>query len=419
MPKKYILLERLYRRHWILDSELCSVGLAYEDYLRKHKYKKNTIHFYLASVAHFALWHTSMRLGLSAVNKELCERFINDHVPSCSCQSPRQLQVANIRAALNHLCAVLAELGYSTTSKTGVQPIVDDLAKFSQYMKQSRGLADHTCNQRLRIVGQFLLRHFGADRIDIDRIHIKDLDGFILFYSSKWSPGSLKVVRGAIRSYLRYRSLEGDKTEVLSAALPVLANWSENKLPKSLTDKQLKCLMNSFDFSKPVELRDYAIARCLVDLGLRGHEVAALRIESVNWREGTITITGSKARQSKSLPLPDQTGAAIVRYLKEARPAVSDRQLFVRHRAPWNKPITVLAIKNAMNRAFKRSGLDQFSGTHILRHTLATRLQKAGVSLKEIADVLRHKSLDTTTIYAKVDLVALKKVAQPWPGRQQ
>ena len=142
-------------------------------------------------------------------------------------------------------------------------------------------------------------------------------------------------------------------------------------------------------------------------------------LDSVIWREGTITITGSKARQSKNLPLPEQTGAAIVMYLKEARPAVSDRQLFVRHRAPWNKPITVLAIKNAMSRAFRRSRLQQFGGTHILRHTLATRLQRSGVSLKEIADVLRHKSLDTTSIYARVDLVALRKVAQPWPGRQQ
>ncbi len=419
MRKKYILLERLYRRQWILDSELCSVGLAYEDYLCKHRYKKGTIHFYLASVAHFALWHTSMRLGLSSIDKELCEQFICDHVPNCSCEPPKQLQVANIRASLNHLRAVLIEQGYSTTSKTKSQPISDDLAGFKRYMKQTRGLADNTCNQRLRIVEQFLLRHFGAGSIDIAAVQIENLDDFILSYSSNWSPGSLKVVRGAIRSYLRYRALEGDSTEVLSAALPVLANWSENKLPKSLTDKQLKRLMNSFDFSKPVELRDYAIARCLVDLGLRGHEVAALRLESVNWREGTITITESKARQSKNLPLPDQTGAAIVRYLKEARPAVSDRQLFVRHRAPWNRPITVLAIKNAMSRAFRRSGLDQFGGTHILRHTLATRLQRSGTSLKEIADVLRHKSLDTTSIYAKVNLAALRKVAQPWPGRQQ
>ncbi len=419
MPRKYILLERLYRRQWILDSELCSVALAYEDYLRKHKYKKGTIHFYLASIAHFALWLTSMRLGLSSINKELCERFIKDHLPNCSCQSPKQLQVANIRASLNHLCAVLAEQGYSTISNEKVQPISDDLAEFKQYMKQARGLADNTCNQRLRIVEKFLLRHFGAGSVDISAIQIRDLDGFILSYSSNWSPGSLKIVRGAIRSYLRYRSLKGDRTEVLSAALPVLANWSKDKLPKSLMDKQLKRLMNSFDFSRPVELRDYAIARCLVDLGLRGHEVAALRLDSVNWREGTITITGSKARQSKNLPLPEQTGAAIVMYLKEARPAVSDRQLFVRHRAPWNKPITVLAIKNAMSRAFRRSRLQQFGGTHILRHTLATRLQRSGVSLKEIADVLRHESLDTTSIYARVDLVALRKVAQPWPGRQQ
>jgi integrase len=181
----------------------------------------------------------------------------------------------------------------------------------------------------------------------------------------------------------------------------------------------VEAFLVAFDCADPVGLRDYAIARCLLDLGLRGHEVTYLTLESVDWRSATLTISGTKSKRVQQLPLPVSAGEAIARYLRQARPQIEHRALFVRHRAPIGKPLSVPAIRNAMNRAFVRCGLrDRFCNTHVLRRTTATRLQRAGASVKEIADLLRHRSLDTASTYARVDLEGLRAVALPWPGSQ-
>jgi integrase len=151
-------------------------------------------------------------------------------------------------------------------------------------------------------------------------------------------------------------------------------------------------------------------------MGLRGCEVAAIQLDDINWSEGTLIISHGKSRRSDVLPLAVPTGKAIVQYLRSARPSSTSRDLFVRHHAPYNTPITVEIVRGAIRRAFNRCGLDRFTGTHVLRHTAAVRMRCAGAGLKEVADVLRHRSLDTTMIYSKVDLPRLAAVAAPWPG---
>lgn len=186
-----------------------------------------------------------------------------------------------------------------------------------------------------------------------------------------------------------------------------------------LSEAELDAFLKAFDRADPVGLRDYAIARCLLDLGLRGHEVTYLTLDSVNWRSATLTISSTKSKRVQQLPLPVSTGEAIAQYLRQGRPQTVSRALFVRHRAPSDKPLGVPAIRNSMNRAFVRCGLrDRFCNTHVLRRTMATRLQRSGASVKEIADLLRHQSLDTASTYARVDLEGLRGVALPWPGRQ-
>lgn len=160
------------------------------------------------------------------------------------------------------------------------------------------------------------------------------------------------------------------------------------------------------------------MAHCMLDMGLRAGEVAAIQLDDLNWRDGTLTIRHGKSRQAEVLPIPAQAGRAIVQYVRGARPPSTTRALFVRHRAPFSLPITRRFVCGAIGRAFGRCGLTHFKGTHVLRHTAAVRMRYAGASLKEIADVLRHRSLDTTMIYSKVDLPTLATVAAPWPGGQ-
>jgi site-specific recombinase XerD len=155
----------------------------------------------------------------------------------------------------------------------------------------------------------------------------------------------------------------------------------------------------------------------LIDLGLRSCEVAALRLEDIDWNNGTLTIRMGKVQRADVLPLPSITGQAIAEYLHKARPVTESRAVFVRHRAPLDLPVDSSVVRSIVRQAAARSGLaSRLHGPHRLRHSTATRMLRGGATLKEIADVLRHRSLDTTAIYAKVDLLRLSAIAQPWPG---
>ena len=168
---------------------------------------------------------------------------------------------------------------------------------------------------------------------------------------------------------------------------------------------------------EPRRQRDYAIGRCLVDLGLRSCEVAALRLDDIDWKNGSLTVRVGKSHRADVLPLPPVTGRAIANYLHKARPTTESRTVFVRHRAPLDVPVDASVIRSVVRQAAARSGLvGRLHGPHRLRHSAATRMLQGGATLKMIADVLRHRSVDTTAIYAKVDLTRLSAIAQPWPG---
>jgi integrase len=235
--------------------------------------------------------------------------------------------------------------------------------------------------------------------------------------TKQYRPGTLGVLGCALRSYLRFRAVScGDRVESLLAAVPSVARWNLDTLPKHLTAEETDTFLRAFDQHSANGRRDYAMARCLLDMGLRAGEVAAIQLDDLNWREGTLTVCHSKSRRADVLPLPVSTGRAIVRYVRDTRPKSSSRALFVRHRAPHGSPITAKLVCLAIRRAFESCGLTRYMGTHVLRHTAAVRMRCAGASLKEIADILRHRSLDTTMIYSKVDLPKLAAVAAPWPG---
>jgi site-specific recombinase XerD len=227
----------------------------------------------------------------------------------------------------------------------------------------------------------------------------------------------VKLLNTALRSYFAFKTIQGELTSHLAAALPTAAIWRLAQLPKMLTREEIDRLLGAYDRTTAIGVRDYAIARCLIDLGLRTIEVARLRLDDVDWREGVLHIT-AKGRRVDLLPLPKTTGRAIAIYLRRGRPSSTRRELFVRHRAPLSAPLDSDIVSHTIWCAARRCGLqDRIRGAHILRHTVAGQLVQAGAPLKDIADLLRHRDLDTTTIYAKVDLPALRRVALPWPGR--
>jgi site-specific recombinase XerD len=224
----------------------------------------------------------------------------------------------------------------------------------------------------------------------------------------------------SLRSFLRWLQLHGHVGSDVVGAVPHFAQWRLAALPTVMSDDQLASFLGSFDTSRPTGSRDYAMAVCMADLGLRVSEVVDLRIEDVDEAADTLRLSPGKMRRSRVLPMPHRVRQAVSEYVRRYRIQTNDPHLFLRHRTPVGAAVTHQLIRGVMRRAFaKVPGCEGWNGTHVLRHTAATRLHRAGADLKGVADILGHRSIDTTAIYTKVDLGVLTEVALPWPDGKE
>lgn len=403
---------------WLSESVLGPRADAYVGYLRQHGYCFRCIRAYFHGVGHFARWVSEHRIALDRIDEALVRRFLTRHLPVCRCPSPCKRGVHEVRAALKHLLRVLRCEGRIAGPSVAIPAAIrEELDRFDTYLDEVCGLATSTRARRRRWVRKFPHKRFGRRPLEITLLKPRELLAFIMRQAERCKPGTAHVLGCALRSYLRFRAFHGDRTEALIAAIPSVAQWPQSTLPRHLTADELAQFLGAFDQRSASGQRGYAMARCLVDLGLRASEVARLELDDLNWHEGTLRIRTTKSRRVDLLPLPVPTGQAIVQYLRNARPKTASRALFVRRRAPMDAPVSTEVVRGTVYLAYRRCGLSaRYSGTHVLRHTAATRLLEAGASLKDIADILRHRCLDTSTIYAKVDLAKLAAMAAPWPG---
>lgn len=304
------------------------------------------------------------------------------------------------------------------SSRSRAEVLWSDLVEgYGVHLERVCAVGVGTCKQYKKWASEFLeTLSLNGGKVDLARITRESLTTFVASKAKRYKPRTTQGLASGLRNFLRYLQFEGFVGPDLERAVPAVPVWRQSSIPKSLDEDQLAALLGSFDRSKPQGLRDYAMVLCLSGLGLRAGEVAALCLDDIDWRQGILCIRRSKSRRGDRLPLPDAVGRAIVAYLRRGRPQTKTRQIFVLHGWQVGKGVCGNTVSTAVRAAFNRSGLDVPSkGSHVLRHTAATHMIRRGVSLKEIADVLRHRSLETTTIYAKVDLPALSAVAMPWP----
>jgi site-specific recombinase XerD len=247
----------------------------------------------------------------------------------------------------------------------------------------------------------------------------RDVMDYLARYAQRCRPPSVQIAASSLRRFLRYLQFQGLCGPSLVAAVPRIPQWRLAHTPKTLTDQQLQAFLSTFDRTTAVGRRDYAMALCQAILGLRVSEVAVLRLQDIDWRRGVMGLLSTKTGRAREIPLAARVGKAIAAYLRHGRPATPCRHLFVRHRIRHGTPVSKAVIREVIRDAYaKVDGCRHLTGTHVLRHTAATRMQQRGVSLKELADVLGHRSLDTTALYAQVDLPRLAAVALPWPEAQ-
>lgn len=283
--------------------------------------------------------------------------------------------------------------------------------EYESYVLEERGLRARTAVQYLRVVRSFVESLRLSDLSGLERLSTDVVSHFFLREAPSSSVAHLKVKVTALRSFLRYLHVRGFCRD-LSAAVPAVAGYRLCGLPKAMPEEEVRRLLESCDRETAAGRRDFAILLLLSRLGLRSFEVAGLDLDDVRWTGGEILIRGKGSEGL--LPLPQDVGEALGAYVKRGRPASTARRLFLQIRAP-HRHLTPGAVRALVRRACQRAGVFP-AGSHCLRHAAATGMLRKGASLPDIAQVLRHRSLETTAIYAKVDRQALRTVARLWPG---
>jgi site-specific recombinase XerD len=287
------------------------------------------------------------------------------------------------------------------------------IGRYREWLVGERGLAPLTVARYVALAARFL----GERVSEVDELGVTDLDGeqvtaFLLRECERLSVDSAKGKVAELRSVLRFLFVHGLIGLALGESVPPVAGWRDTRIPRTVPPADVERLIASCDRSTLDGARDRAIVLLLARLGLRSIEVARLELADLDWRAGELAVRG-KGGYGDRLPLLDDVGAALAAYLT-VRGRCDFREVFVTVRAP-RRPIRPDLVGDVVRRAGQRAGVEQVTA-HRLRHALASELLAQGASLQEISQVLRHRHLSTTAIYAKVDLERLRQVALPWPG---
>lgn len=360
---------------------------------------------HLRSVANFGRWLEEKGLDADDVGDATARQFLG-------ARRRRQLHRGDW-AALRLVMQYLRELGITAPPKDQRELIEQ---AFATYLLREKGIAPATEKNYGREIGEFLRHRFRGRRIDASALRAQDLYRFVSWRAQHVGPRRVKLTVTALRAFCRFLRFRGDVASDLASSVLTVPNWRLSTLPKSISQSHVERILAQCDRRTAVGSRNFAILLLLARLGLRAGEVVALRLDDPDWEAGELMVRGKGSRVER-LPLPHDVGQALAAYLKRGRPRCSSRHLFVRAKAPLVGFASAAAISTIVEDAIARAGLDPPSrGAHLLRYSLATNLLRRGGSLTEIAELLRHRNPDTTALYAKVDLEALRSVAPFWPG---
>jgi site-specific recombinase XerD len=290
--------------------------------------------------------------------------------------------------------------------------VAASLEHYREYLANERGLSEGVIERYVKIARAFGCHVGDGERIDWERVGTVDVTRFLIAECTS-GPSGRRVLPSALRSFLRFALLEGWTSVPLVQAVPSVAAWSVSSLPKRLEPGQVRRLLANCDRRSAVGRRDYAILTLLARLGLRAGEVAAMQLGDIDWRAGEFVVHG-KGRRDEKLPLPSDVGEAVSGYLVRGRPATTSRAVFVRAVAPW-RALTPPSVTLVVYRACDRAGMAR-AGAHRIRHSAASAMLNKGASLTEVGQVLRHRTLLSTQVYAKVDHARLGVLVRPWPG---
>jgi integrase/recombinase XerD len=375
-------------------------------------YALDSIHRQVRLAACFSDWLKQQRVALRQIRSDHPSRYLHE-------RARRVRPCRGDCAALRHLLDFLRREGLIAAEKIAAQrltPAERCAHAYAQHLRDARDLASATIINYVPFIRGFLTDRFGDGPVRLSRLSAGDVVGCVQRPAPRLHRKRAKLLTSALRSFLRYARYRGEVTLDLAAAVPVVANWSMPSIPRAIGADQVRQLLASIDRRTATGRRDYAIVLLLARLGLRSGEVAFLELDDLDWEAGQVSVRGKRGQRT-ALPLPVDVGEALTAYLRRGRPRCTSRRVFLRSIAPVLGFLSQCAIGSIIRHWLQRAGIQApTTGAHQFRHALATQMLRRGASLTEIGEVLRHSSPQTTTIYAKVDLQALRTLALPWPG---
>jgi site-specific recombinase XerD len=380
--------------------------------LREQGYAQGPVYRHVLLAACFSRWLKQKGIALHSITSDHPRRYLQY-------RARRVLIHFGDNAALRHLLDFLRCTGVIPIEKISARPLTPAercAQAYEQYLREARALAEPTIRNYVPLIRGFLKDRFGDEPVRLSRLSACDVVRFVQRQAPHLHLKRAKLLTTVLRSFLRYARYRGEVTLDLAAAVPIVANWSMPSIPRAIGADQIRHLLASIDRSTAMGRRDYAILLLLARLGLRSSEVAFLELDDIDWDAGQVSVRGKRGHRT-ALPLPKDVGTAIAAYLHNGRPRSSGRRVFLRSKAPIRGFLSQCAIGSIIRHALKRAGIQApTTGAHQFRHALATQMLRHGASLTEIGEILRHRSPQTTTIYTKVDLKALRTLALPWPG---
>ncbi len=365
--------------------------------LSKQGYSLYSIHQQARLAACFSRWLKQQGVGLGSITSDHPPRYLRYRARHAR---PSQGDAA----ALKHVLEFLRSEGVVPAEKMSACPLTPAercTQGYEQHLREARGLASATITNYVPFIRSFLEDRFGDEPVTLSHLCASDVVRFVQRQAPRLHPKRAKLLTSALRSFLQYARYLGKTKLDLAAAVPAVANWSMTSIPRAIATDQIRQLLASIDRCTAMGCRDYAILLLLARLGLRSGEVTFLELDD----------------QRSDLPLPTEVGKAIAAYLRHGRPQSTSRRVFLRAKAPIRGFLGQSGVGSIVRHCLLRAGLDAPTyGAHQFRHGLATELLRHGASLGEIGELLGHRSPETTKIYIKVDLGALRTLALPWPG---
>ena len=394
-----------------ISGPLAGLAEGYGTELARLGYAPASVRLQMKVFADLSDWLLSHGMAAADMRSSALDRFLRDRRAA---GHTRYASSKAVRPILDYLQRL--EVVPLQTEDAVLGPVEVALDRFWRYLTVERALATATARVYLDMVRPFLQGRLSADglALDLERLSAADVVSFVVARCPRQSRGAAKLTVTALRSLLGFLHLDGLIESSLISAVPSVAGRQLVGLPKGLDSEQVRRLLASCGASTRRGGRDIAILTMLVRLGIRSGEVAKLRLDDIDWRAGEIVVRG-KANCVERVPLPADVGRAVAAYLQHGRPASAQgRTVFVRTKAP-HRHLSSAGVSNVVADAAKRAGLGRIHA-HRLRHTAAMQLLRAGASLPEIGQLLRHRRALTTAIYAKVDRDTLRTIARPWPG---